>query len=352
MKNAARRKGVPILFCTPASNRADCAPLGPLHRPGFPESDLPRFERLLQSGASHAGLGDFEDAEREYLEALAMDSTHAGVLYRIGRLYLDEEGDQDGPPFLDQALLQDGVRLRASDRLLERIRAVASDEEARAVYLADTAERLRAESAGGAVGSDLVLEHIHPNGRGHYLIASEIFRILKAEGVLGAGAGRELSFTEASERVVYGPLEQAYVAGFMGFMLRRWPFQGTFRNENRIRWMEGEVRRARAEMDPVEGTIFDTRDEGETILHLYHRLGARYLELGEYEKAVRRLSTLVKVVPREPEAQLLLGRALLASGREEEARFALGEALHLGLSRETIASVDPRLAGFLPPPKP
>ena len=37
MAEAAQKRGVPILFCTPVSNRADCAPLTPLHRESFPK---------------------------------------------------------------------------------------------------------------------------------------------------------------------------------------------------------------------------------------------------------------------------------------------------------------------------
>lgn len=350
MASKAERKRVPIVFCTPVSNRAACAPMGPMHREGFPEESAAAWERAVQTGDSYLRLGEWEDGRAEYLGAARMDSTHAGVLYRLGLLEASRGEWGAARRYLDEAVLHDGVRLRASNRIVDVVRKTAeAHREKGGVALADVIRRFEEESPGGLVGSDLILEHIHMNGRGHYLAATEIYETLRGSGLFpGMGESGNLPYEEACRLVGYGPLDDAFAAAFTAVMLRRWPFDGTFRNEARIRFMENRMEEAREAMDAVEREAFDAHPVGASILQLYHRVGRGYLDAGEYGKAAVRFRLLTEMLPIVPEPWLDLARSLAGAGRTDEAREAIREALSLGAAPEIISS-DPLLAPLSDP---
>lgn len=338
MARHAEERGTPIFFCTPASNRAACSPMEPMHREDFPASSAAGFDRMLQAGDSWLRLGDLEKAGAEYAKAEAEDSTHADALYRLGVVAAERGEWADARRHFDDALLFDGVRLRASERIVDAIRRVAKEHEKHGlVHLVDVIRRFEDDSPGGLVGSNLILEHIHMNGRGHYLAAAAIYDALLGSGLFPAmtDAGG-LSFDEAAKRVGYGPLDRAYAASFMQVMLRRWPFKGTFGGENQIRFMDARLREAREELDPVERQVFDSHPAGATVLHLYHRVGVAYLEAGDFDKAAERFRLITSMLPRVPEPWVLLAESLARGGHEAEAKDALAEALFCGLDRTAV----------------
>ncbi len=349
MIRRAAKKKVPLLVCTPVSNRAACAPMGPVHRVGFPEEEHNRYDRLVRSGDARARLGEWPKAERDYLEALAMDSTEAGLLYRLGIVYKGWERYDEARRFFDRALLHDGVRLRASDRIVDVVReAVARRAPENDVRLVDVIRRFESESPGGLVGAELILEHIHMNGWGHYLAASEAYEtLLESRLVDRLGPAGRLTFEEASRRVGYTELDRAYASSFMQIMLRRWPFEGTFRDEDRIRYMEAEMNDARGRLSPIEREVFDTHPAGSTVLHLYHRLGRALLDAGEYELAAERFRLTIGMLPLLPEPYYLFARSLAGAGKTVEAQEALEEAVRLDPELRTAAGKDPLLAPLM-----
>ncbi|RPJ45082.1 MAG: hypothetical protein EHM19_05830, partial [Candidatus Latescibacterota bacterium] len=187
-----------------------------------------------------------------------------------------------------------------------------------------------AESPDSLTGSNLILEHVHMNGLGHYLAADEILDALQGGGLLpGFDAGRRLSFEEACRRTGFSALDEAYASSFTEFMLQRWPFKGTYRNEDQIRFMRERTRAEAEELDPIERAVFDAQPFGGTALHLHHKVGVAYLEAGEYEKAEDEFRVLADLLPFLPEVQTLRGRALIGLGRYAEAEAAAREAIHL-----------------------
>jgi tetratricopeptide (TPR) repeat protein len=331
MARRAERAGVPIVFCAPASNRASCAPLGPVHREDLSGDEESRWNRLVQTGDSYARLEERESALREYLAAITIDSTHAALLYRLGLLHRDMEKYPEAVQFLDRALLYDGVRLRASDRIVDVVRATARAHEPKGiVHLADIVRRFADESPGGLTGSNLILEHVHMNGRGHYLAAEEILEtFLRARVFPNLDPERRLPFDEACRRVGFSAIDEAYAASFMEFMLDRWPFKDTYRNEEQMRFMIERFREERAKLDPIAREVLDTHPRGSTALHLRHRLGAAYLEAGEYDKAADQFGPLAEMLPFLFDVQTLLARARIGAGRFEDAESAAREAVDL-----------------------
>ncbi|NNE08426.1 MAG: hypothetical protein HKN20_07685, partial [Gemmatimonadetes bacterium] len=222
MVGAAKKKGVPIFLCTTAANRAGCSPMVPLHDVSFDAENEREWDLRLRQGDTKRKTGDAAGARAEYEKARAIDSTHAALSFRFGMLAL-EAGDKDAARHeFARALLYDGLQLRANDRLVGTVREVAGDagggvesrpggarDAGEGVSLVDCVDRLDRESEAGVVGTDLIFEHVHPNARGHYFIASEIYEALLANGFAFSRGGL-LSFEEASARTGYSEVDGAY----------------------------------------------------------------------------------------------------------------------------------------------
>jgi tetratricopeptide (TPR) repeat protein len=331
MVRRAEKAKVPIVLCTPACNRASCSPLGPIHGEGFPSADAAAWDRLLQTGDSRVRLGELEKASGEFEAALRMDSTHAGLLYRLGLVRRESGAAGEARRYFDRALLRDGVRLRASEPFVDIVRETVRAHEADGlVYLADVVDRFAAESPDSLTGSNLILEHVHLNGLGHYLAADEILEAALEGGLLpGFDRTRRLSFEEACRRAGFSALDEAYASSFTEYMLQRWPFKGTYRNEEQIRFMRERLREEQTKLDPIERAVFDAQPFGGTALHLHHNVGRAYLEAGEFAKAAEQFRTLTELLPILPDVQILYGRALLGSGRWADAEAAARQAVFL-----------------------
>ncbi len=357
MRYAARKKGVPIFFCTPVSNRSGCAPMISLHDQLFDvAADGREWERYLTYGDTSFRTGDWKRAATEYGRALEMDPTWGETHYRLGLLALEEGRIGDARKAFSKALLHDALHLRACDPLLDIVREVAGDRKDAGVRLVDTARRFDEESERGVTGTDLVFEHVHPNGKGHYLIASEIYReFLRTDAGGRFSPAGELPFDEASRRTGYTPVDRVFGDRFMILMHHRWPFDGTFRNENETRRLEKDLRLARADLDSVETAVLDANRSETTVLLLHHKIGLAYLEAKLPEKAAGRFELLARVLPELVEVRLLLAASLTQAGDIEGALASLRSALDDGfLDREAIEAdtllaalrADPRYTGL------
>lgn len=359
MRRTAQKKGVPLFFCTPVSNRAGCSPMVSLHRTGFPDEAEQEWSRHLQFGETRLNAGDFARADEEFGKALAMDSTFAELHYRYGLLRLEEGRADEARAAFSRALLYDALHLRACDPLVQIVREVCESDEGGGTHLVDAVQRFVDESESGVTGTNLVFEHVHPNGRGHYLIASEIYRtLLKTDGGARFAAEGELGFAEASRRTGYTPVDRAYAYNFMRIMLRQWPFPGTYRNQQAARFMDEETRIAHAQLDSIQATVFDAHPPGGTVLHLHHKLGRAYLDAGMPVEAVREFELISRLIPDLVEVRLLLARSLVASQELEKAAASLRRAIALGaLDTDMIATAegleelrgDPRYSDLFPP---
>jgi len=74
-----------------------------------------------------------------------------------------------------QAKDEDLLRFRAPEAINDNIKALAKEFGA---ILVPVEENLKSNSPHGLVGNELVLEHLHPNLRGYYLMASSFYKSL------------------------------------------------------------------------------------------------------------------------------------------------------------------------------
>ncbi|MFP3940844.1 MAG: tetratricopeptide repeat protein [Thermoanaerobaculia bacterium] len=201
-----REAGVPVFIGTVVANERDQPPFISGHSRGV---DLEAWQGHFDAGLNALRSGDPEAALASFEAAIALDDLHADVHFGRGRA-LEALGRY---PEARRAYLtakdRDELRFRAPQAINDAVREVAAEQGAHVVEV----ERAFAEaSENGVVGRELILEHLHPNLDGYFLMADAFYDAMEGHEALGLGswehsvpdaqARREMPVTEVDR--LYG----------------------------------------------------------------------------------------------------------------------------------------------------
>ena len=314
--------GIPVFIGTVASNERDQAPLAVL-----------------------AGVAGEATGTSKTVYHAAQDAESIG----------DLPGARDGYAWARDL---DPLRFRAPSGFNATIGELARRHAATLVDVHDTFVRA---SPNGLVGSTLMLEHVHPNLDGYFLLADAYFDAMVREGVPGrpevdvpdAQARREMPVSEVDRWLGEYKVERVRSA---------WPFvthgsvpglpaprseperiaQALFRQ--RIDWTQAQellrrhylaagdtaeyarVTAILADAFPFTGTFqFDT--------------AAALISLGRPQDALRYSQRAVDLEPRNVNHLLVRAHALLLNGRLDEGRRTLRQVLELEPGNPTARDV-------------
>jgi tetratricopeptide (TPR) repeat protein len=171
--------GIPVYIATLASNERDQSPfVGGV----ADESIAAEFEALMNASQGAYRMGRLDEAREVAKQALELASEAANAWFLLGRI---EEAagriDLAGSAYA-MARDLDRLRFRAPMVFNQTIRKLAEKfgatvVEVRANMLARSSKRL--------IGKELMLEHLHPNARGYFLLADAFYRVFEREQFFG-----------------------------------------------------------------------------------------------------------------------------------------------------------------------
>jgi lysophospholipase L1-like esterase len=157
-----RDAGIPVYLATVASNIAD--------QPPFQSADL-TTEQLRSLTALQQG----DSSQFASLATEAKTQQHALLTYQLGRWLRQQQRVEEAQQWLSLARDFDTLRFRAPQAINEQIKAFADNK---AVWLVDAEQALRDHSPDGLIGRQLMLEHLHPNLPGYFVIADAFYQTL------------------------------------------------------------------------------------------------------------------------------------------------------------------------------
>lgn len=148
-------------------------------------------------------------------------STHqnADYYYKEGKQF-EELGNYDRSlQFFTLAKEEDLLRFRAPEAMNQNIKSLASQYEA---VVVPVVQEFRANSPNGIIGKELILEHLHPNLDGYYLLSTSFYRSMVKTLNFDERPGQKsvLPFAEL-------PLTQmdSFFGNYQNVILRsQWPF--------------------------------------------------------------------------------------------------------------------------------
>jgi Tfp pilus assembly protein PilF len=305
--DAFSRAGVPVLIGTLASNERDQAPFASALTPG---ADGAAWSAAVDAAAAALDAGNARAAERSARAALAIDEAGARAHYLLARA-LDSQGRYAAARAAYLAAKdRDVLRFRAPEALNDSIRRLAA---AGGATLVDVESTLAAHARNGIVGNDLMLEHLHPNARGYFLIAAAfcepLLSLSDAHPIADARAWNERPLTTLDE-----------LAGQYRIAILKsdWPFVPEPRRVE-LPQPQDDIERITQRWFAGELTWVAAMDEA---LVAYQREG-------NSTEAARVAVNLAEALVQFHEPQALAGRLLLRDGQAHRAGHYLARAIRI-----------------------
>ena len=202
---------------------------------------------------------------------------------------------------------RDQLRFRASEDMNEIIREEAA---AAAAIVVDSRGALSTVAADGIIGSDLMLEHLHPNIEGYFVIADAFYEALRQHDFVGewdlvvprGRARNELLVTAVDS--LFGEYRLLQLMG-------QWPFQppGVVLNED-----------ARLQArDSIDQIALDLHRRKISWYDATESLRRYYKRRGDYHHALKAALAAVQQYPFLPAPYAEAGDILMRQGRLQEA---------------------------------
>ena len=346
----------------------------------------------LQSGSFSRGLRQFEDN----LGRLLAKYRTAGVPVFVGTLVSNES---DQPPLAVLAGVEteaagaartayhaaqdaeeagnhgaaregyawardlDPLRFRAPAAFDEVIRRAA---DAHGATVVDVHAAFAAASEHGLIGDGLLLEHVHPNLDGYFLLADAFYDALIAHGMLG-GTPAQVSDADARAGMPVSDVDR-YLGDYKVLRIKAgWPFAPTYREpalpppategerlaqelyHQRTTWPQAQETlrryyRAAGDKQGYAHVSVILADAFPFAGTLQFETAAALIDLQRPREAVRYSSRAVTLEPGNVNHWLAHAHGLLLTGREAEGRATLEKVLELDPSNATARQVLGQLA--------
>jgi tetratricopeptide (TPR) repeat protein len=222
------RAGIPVLIGTVASNERDQAPF--ISRPS-PLTDAHGIQLHLDAGRKFLDAGQFSEALMEFDKAVAIDDMHAGAHYGRAKALDGIRRFTEARHAYTAAKDRDQLRFRAPEAINQVIREAASKHGA---HLVDVQRVLADAARDGIIGTDLMVEHLHPNIRGYFLMADAYYQAFRQLKMIGPWI-TTIPERQAWEMAPVTEVDRLYGEWRAQFLMSDWPFRKqkvTFRIPN------------------------------------------------------------------------------------------------------------------------
>jgi lysophospholipase L1-like esterase len=304
-----RQAGVPVFIGTLASNEKD---LEPFISALAPETDEATWQRNYESAVEAARTGEMDLAHAALEAIVAEDDQAAAGYFALGQVLESQEDYPRARQAYQAAKDRDQLRFRAPETFNSIIREVAAQHGARVVEVQD---RLLQAAEHGIIGDDLMLEHLHPNLEGYFLLADAYYEALREAGMIGPWkqaipvqqARKEIPVTEVD--LLKGTYEIMRLKS-------DWPFRDSYTEP---------VYPERSTV--IEHLAYDLFKEMLVWPEALKRLWAHYRLTRNKPAAARVAALLATIYPYETKLQHRAGELALEAGRPEVAMPLMRRAL-------------------------
>ena len=323
-----QRAGVPVLVGTLVSNERDQPPLAVLA--GIASEAAGASQTAYDAAQDDEQAGNHDTARKGYAWARDLDP----------------------------------LRFRAPSAFNDVIRRVAA---ARGATVVEVHAAFEAASERGLIGERLLLEHVHPNVDGYFLLAEAFYDALIARGLPGS-PDVELGEADARAWMPVSEVDRLLGDYKVARIVAGWPFRTSFEPptlpppaseadrlaqelyRQRISWPEAHeaLRRHYQATNDARGYALVTSILADAFPFagpLQFQTAAALISLGRPAEALRYARRAAELEPRNANHLLVHAHALILNGRPGQARPVLERVLQLDPGNATAREVLPQLGG-------
>ncbi len=181
--NTAREHNVPVIISSLVRNENGLQPFVSFHSESLNDSLKSESIRLYNTGLRRMNKNEYEEAAEYLSRSLSIDSIPADVHYSLGKCY-EQLGDYGlAEKQYSLAADLDGLRFRAPSEFNNIIYQLGNKYR---VPVADVRHLFELNSDNGIIGSKLLVDHVHPDIKGYFLMAESWFSVIKQGKLLGS----------------------------------------------------------------------------------------------------------------------------------------------------------------------
>jgi tetratricopeptide (TPR) repeat protein len=279
----AKQANVPVMLSEVVSNLRDQKPFI-----GVQTDSLPSAEIVYQHAQKLEAVSQFDSARALYYRAKDLDA----------------------------------LRFRASEEFNQIIHRVAAEFNAPVV---PTKSYFEAASPHGLIGANLMLEHLHPNFDGYFLMSDAFFDAMRQHGFITASWDSNLIKPPEYYHATWGftELDKAYADLRIRYLKGNWPFQPkNVPNRALLNYHPA----TKAESLAVE--LWNKQDQM-NLEHAHVALAGYYEKQGRYDLAYEEFNALICTTPLNASPYLRAANALIQLQQYDRALPILLEALKL-----------------------
>jgi tetratricopeptide (TPR) repeat protein len=300
--------GVPVFVGTLASNERDQPPFMNVLAEN---TETTAWEATTTRGREAFEAGDAATAETAFRQALAMDDGAADAWYGLGGALLSQGRRSEAREAFLAAKDRDALRFRAPEAMNAILHELAT---ATGATLVDSQKALATASEDRIIGADLMLEHLHPNVRGYFLLADAFYAPLAAATGSSVRINRESAWLERPATEL-----DALAGGYRIAVLKNdWPFVPE-RRVTRLPAPASDIERLAQAWFTGRQSWAETMTQAMSV----------YQQAGNATEAARVAANLAEAFVTSAEAQGGAGRLLLRTDSPARARRYLGRAFAL-----------------------
>ncbi len=175
----ARKQGVPVVFTAPVSNLRSHAPFVSVFAEQTTAEQMAVWNQWVVAGDSMVS-GYPDSAVSHYRKAIVIDSVNATAFFKLGEALYASEQFADAAAAFRKAKDLDALRFRASEEFVSDLAGICSKSGA---IFSPVDSVFAHASPHGIIGSELMLEHLHPGIRGYFLMAKTWTQSLASHGI-------------------------------------------------------------------------------------------------------------------------------------------------------------------------
>lgn len=314
-----RDKNIPVLTSTLVSNVKDQEPFVSVFSKDFLQQQ--EWNELFATGMELYNREEFSNALELFNKNIKMDAAPAKAHYFSGKCYEQLGTYEQAHSAFETARDLDALRFRASSEVNKIILNVCGNLN---VPIVDMVGKFQQHSPNNLVGDNLMLEHLHPNFHGNYLLADGFVRSMADNSILAESQKWLLGQEPSREQ----QMDEAYVTDYdieiahqrIKKLTANWPFNKAKEFPNNY---EPEYAQY---LNKIVSQVLEAKlswNDG------HYKLAEYFSENGQLEKAAKEYKAVIKVLPYNYYSHLHLGNIYFSQKRYEDAEKRYQQSLAL-----------------------
>ena len=332
-----RGKGMHVLLSSVPVNLRHSAPFLSVHTASLAGEQLERWREANRKASSSFDEENWADAVSHYQAALAIDPGYADTHFRLATALENLDEFDEARAHYERALDLDALRFRADTRINGIIEKIATSVDDDAFSFVDGAGAFEQASQPYQPGWNLLLEHVHYDFSGNYILSAEISRSI-VRNLPETGDYQPLAADEIARRIGFPNHETIEVIKNLQGMTQHPPFPGQSNYDELQAFLNRKLATVTAEVgSPVDVVQRrqDIVDSGLADWKVHFELAALNRNLRNPGATYYHLTKIFDLYPHNRESYMNMAELLSRDGKWHEVIPYLERSLHYTRGDET-----------------